>query len=303
MSSKMLAGLVAGGFGAALSIGLTLSAHFSPQLAYFLALALLFGLGALSGVLAAAWLDLPDYGRQQAAGAITGLVAASLTEVCDLILRLVFASISSASPTSVLANLLVSLLPAPDDVARILFMVIVNLLLYLVYLLIVIGISGAVASLVGRAKSAEALQALLDAQQHPLPRDPLGKTWWTRPCCRSCARNILLLSMKSRLSRCLSGSSAARPPEERRLTNHILPPEIAALRRAQCRPMSRILPPEIAIPSLEGQRAALSLESRARLGEPHLALCPAGQPLACVHHPMRSGPGHEIRTNIWTHFL
>lgn len=172
MSSKMLAGLMAGGFGAALSIGLTLSAHFSPQLAYFLALGLLFGLGALSGVLAAAWLDLLDYGRQSAAGAIVGLIAASLTEVCDLILRLLFASISSASPTSVLANLAVSRLPAPDDVARILFMVVVNLLLYLIYLLIVIGISSAVASLAGRRKDVEALQALLDAYQRPLPRDP-----------------------------------------------------------------------------------------------------------------------------------
>jgi hypothetical protein len=171
MSSKMLAGLVAGGFGAALSIGLTLSVHFSSQLTYFLAVILFFGLGALSGLLAAAWLDLPDYGHQQAAGAMAGLVAAALTEVSDLVLRLLFASISSASPTSVLSNLVMSRIPAPDDAARILFMVIINLLLYLLYILIVIGISGAVASLAGRAKTSEALQALLEAHQRPLPRD------------------------------------------------------------------------------------------------------------------------------------
>ncbi len=171
MSSKMLAGLVAGGFGAALSIGLTLSTHFSSQLAFFLAVVLLFGLGALSGIFAAAWLDLPDYGHQQAAGAIAGLVAAGLTEVSDLALRLLFASISSASPTSVLENLVISRLPAPDPAARILFVIIVNVLLYLLYVLIVVGMSGAVATFAGRAKSVEALQALLEVRQ-PVPDEP-----------------------------------------------------------------------------------------------------------------------------------
>jgi hypothetical protein len=175
MSSKMLAGLVAGGFGAALAIGLTLSTSFSSQLAYFLALALLFGLGALSGILATAWLDLADYGHQPAAGALAGLVASGLTEICDLILRLVFASISKASPTSMLANLVLARMPAPDGAAYFTFLVLVNVLLYLLYLLIVTGISGAVASFVGRAKSLEALHALLEAQQRPLPRDPAGE--------------------------------------------------------------------------------------------------------------------------------
>lgn len=165
MTSKMHAGLVAGGFGAALAIGLVLSAQFFPLLAYFLAVALLFGLGALSGVLAARWLDLNDYGRQHTAGAIAGLVAASLTEVADLILRLVFASISQPSPTSALANLILMRLPAPSPVAQMLFMILVNLLLYLLYLLVVIGISSAFASIAGRAKTVEALQTLLSTQQ------------------------------------------------------------------------------------------------------------------------------------------
>ena len=171
MSSKMLAGLAAGGFGAALSIGLTISSQFSPQLAYFLALAMLFGLGALSGVLAAAWLDLADYGRQPASGAIVGLIAAGLTEVADLVLRLLFATMSKASPTSTLANLLESRLPASSDAARILFMIIINLLLYLLYLLIVVGISSAVAGFAGRAKTAEALQDLLNVRQGLLSTD------------------------------------------------------------------------------------------------------------------------------------
>ncbi|HLW01764.1 MAG TPA: hypothetical protein VKT82_24125 [Ktedonobacterales bacterium] len=175
MSSKMLAGLVAGGFGAALAIGLTLSTSFSSELAYVLALALLFGLGMLSGLLATAWLDLADYGHQPAAGAIAGLVAAGLTEICDLILRLVFASISKTSPTSMLANLVLSRMPAPSDAAYLMFLVVVNVLLYLLYLLIVTGISSAVATFAGRAKSLEALSALLEAQQRPLPRDPLAE--------------------------------------------------------------------------------------------------------------------------------
>ncbi len=165
MSSKMLTGLMAGGFGAALAIGLVLSSHFSPQLAYFLALALLFGLGMLAGALAANRLDLADYGHQTAAGAFVGLVAAGVTEVTDLILRLVFATISKTSPTSVLANLLLARLPVSGETALFLLMVVVNLLLYLLYLLIVVGISGAMASFAGRAKTAEALQELLAARQ------------------------------------------------------------------------------------------------------------------------------------------
>jgi hypothetical protein len=172
MSSKMLAGLIAGGFGAALSIGLTLSPSFSSELASFLALALLFGLGVFSGVLAVGWLDLPDYGHQPAAGALAGLVAAGLTEVCDLLLRLVFASLRKTSPTSVLANLVLSRLPTPSDAARLFFLVLVNLLLYLLYALIVIGISAAIASFAGRSKSVEALEALLQGQQRLLSRDP-----------------------------------------------------------------------------------------------------------------------------------
>lgn len=171
MSSKMHAGLVAGGFGAALAIGLALSSHFSPVLAYFLSLGLLFGLGILSGVLAAHWLDLNDYGHQQAAGAIAGLVAAGLTEVADLVLRLVFASISESSPTSALANLILFRLPTPSAVAHVLFMVLINLLLYLIYLLTVIGISSAVASIAGRAKTVQSLQELFDAQQPPFFSD------------------------------------------------------------------------------------------------------------------------------------
>ncbi len=164
MSSKMLAGLAAGGVGAALAIGLVLSSHYSPLLAYFLALALLFGLGVFSGALAVRWLDLADYGQQHVAGAIAGLVAASLTEMADLVVRLLFASISAVSPTSALANLILSRLPASSR-AVLLFSMVVNVLLYLLYLLIVVGISSAIASFAGRAKSTEALQALLEEQQ------------------------------------------------------------------------------------------------------------------------------------------
>jgi hypothetical protein len=168
MSSKMHAGLVAGGFGAALAISLSLSSLLFPVAAAYLALALLFGLGVVSGVLAERWLDLTDYGRQQAAGAIAGLVAAGVTEVADLVLRLVFASLSKASPTTALANVILLRIPAPSDAARLIFVILINLLLYLLYLLIVIGISSAVASVAGRGKTVDALETLLEKRRRPL---------------------------------------------------------------------------------------------------------------------------------------
>ncbi|HEY7349334.1 MAG TPA: hypothetical protein VH599_13555 [Ktedonobacterales bacterium] len=171
MSLKMLAGLVAGGFGAALSIGLVLSSLSFPVLAAYLALALLFGLGLFSGVLAARWLDLADYGHQPSAGAFVGLVAAGVTEVIDLILRLVFAAINKASPTTVLSNFIVSRLPVSTQVAHIILLIIVNLILYLIYLLIVVAISSSVTSVVGRAKTAQALQTMLDAREQALLPD------------------------------------------------------------------------------------------------------------------------------------
>jgi hypothetical protein len=179
MSSKMLAGLVAGGFGAALSITFFLSSLVSPLLAYFLALVLLFGLGVLSGVLAARWLDLSDYGEQRSAGALAGLVAAGVTEVSDLALRLVLASISKASPTTVLSNIVVARLPTSRAVAVIVVMVITNLFLYLMYMLIVISISTIVANFAGRAKTPQALQAMLEGRQQlfsPQAADSPGET-------------------------------------------------------------------------------------------------------------------------------
>ncbi len=165
MSSKMLAGLIAGGFGAALSVALVFTEMLSPFYALLLMLTLLFGLGMLSGALAAAWLDLADYGRQSAVGALAGLVAGAVTEVCDLVLRLVWGLIGQSSPTNALSSLIVSRLPASTGAALIAFLVIVNLVLYLVYLLIVVGISGLTTSLVGRAKTPQALQALLGEEE------------------------------------------------------------------------------------------------------------------------------------------
>jgi len=165
MSSKMLAGLSAGGFGAALCVAQIFTALFSPFLAFLLTLALLFGLGALSGALAAAWLDLADYGRQSAVGALAGLVAGGVTEVCDLILRLVLGMIGQSSPTSALSSLIVSRLPASTGAALIAFLVIVNLVLYLMYLLMVVGISGLTTSLVGQAKTPQALKVLLGEEE------------------------------------------------------------------------------------------------------------------------------------------
>lgn len=176
MSSKMLAGLIAGGFGVALYVALIVSVSFSSLLAGCMTLALLLGLGVLAGALSASWLDLPDYGQQTSAGAFSGLVAAGITELCDLAFRLVMVAIGKPNPMNVISNLLVSRLPTDTEVAFILLLVIVNLLLYLIYLLVVVGISGLTAGLAGQAKSAEARTALIAAQEAEafpnMPADP-----------------------------------------------------------------------------------------------------------------------------------
>lgn len=186
MSSKMLAGLIAGGFGVALYIALIVSVSFSPLLTGCLALALFLGLGTLSGAFSAAWLELPDYGQQTSAGALSGLVAAGITELCDLAFRLVMVAIGKPNPTNLVSNVIVSRLPVGTEVAFILLLVVVNLLLYLIYLLLVVGISGLTAGIVGSAKSHEALKAMIAAQeQAALPgmpaspdEEPLDPALW-----------------------------------------------------------------------------------------------------------------------------
>jgi hypothetical protein len=163
MSSKMLAGVVAGGFGVVFYIALVLSANFSGLLAFILAMFLLFGLGVLAGALSAAWLELDDYGEQASSGALSGLVAAGIVEACDLLLRLLLAAVGKPNPTNLLSNLLTSRLPNINQAAYLFLVVVVNLLLYLIYLLIMVGMSGLSASILGRAKDAEALQAIVAA--------------------------------------------------------------------------------------------------------------------------------------------
>ena len=168
MSSKMRAGLTAGGFGAALYIALILSFSFSSFFVPFLLIALFFGLGVLAGALAAAWLDLADYGDQPSAGAFAGFIAAGVTELCDLVLRLVLAAIGKSSPTNVISNLLISRLPLETRVAFILFLIVINLVLYIMYLLIVVSISTLAAGILGRAKNTAALAAMMSAQEQSI---------------------------------------------------------------------------------------------------------------------------------------
>jgi hypothetical protein len=167
MSSKMLAGVVAGGFGVVFYIALVLSANFSGLLAFLLAMFLLFGLGVLAGAFSAAWLELDDYGEQASAGALSGLVAGGIVEVCDLLLRLALAAVGKPNPTNLLSAQLTARLPNINQAAYFTLVVVVNLLLYLIYLLIMVGMSGLAARIFGRAKDAEALQAMV-AVNEPL---------------------------------------------------------------------------------------------------------------------------------------
>lgn len=173
MSSKMLAGVVAGGFGVVLYIALIFSDLFSALLALFLALVLLLGPGVLAGALSGAWLELDDYGQQASAGTLSGLVAAGILEVCDLLFRLALAAIGKPNPTNLISNLLVSRVPNGSETIYLLLVVVINLLLYLVYLLVMVGISGVTANLVGRSKDTEALQAIIAANAPP-PLDTPG---------------------------------------------------------------------------------------------------------------------------------
>ncbi len=165
MSSKMFAGLVAGGFGIALYVTSLFVALFSPLLGILLALALPPVLGVMAGVLTARWLDLEDYGHQSSAGALAGFIAAVATAVWDVVMRVVMALIDKATPSDALIRLVLSRLPASRAMLLILVLIIISLLLYLTYIMLIVGISALTASLAGYGKDVETLHAILAAQE------------------------------------------------------------------------------------------------------------------------------------------
>jgi hypothetical protein len=170
MSSKMRAGLIAGGFFvgfAALGIGLL---NVLPSLAIvFIAIVSLldfFGVGIVSGILAANWLDLEDYGSQFAAGGFAGAIASLVVNAGNLGFTALLFLVHKPNPTDAYTQLgLSSSLSLTGQAVIIIVQVVVRVLLLLVYMIISLLISGVTTRIVASGKSIQALQAIIDAQE------------------------------------------------------------------------------------------------------------------------------------------
>jgi hypothetical protein len=194
MSSKMRAGLIAGGFGAALDVARVLSPHLTgilPDslvllLALILAVLEVFCLGIFSGALAAIWLDLEDYGHQFAAGGFAGAIAALVVMASDTLLSFILLQVPQDQPDTVAMQSLfsrASLAGQVITVVTILIIVVVVLLAALIYMIITLLISGMTTRIGAAGKGVEALQAMIAAQEAqarqgagmpPPPTDEVG---------------------------------------------------------------------------------------------------------------------------------
>lgn len=169
MSSKMRAGLIAGGFFVgflAVAIGLL---KIVPSLAIVLialaGLLDLFGVGIVSGILAAIWLDLEDYGSQFAAGGFAGAIASLVVYAGNIGLTGLLLLIHQSNPADTYTLLGLSSLPLGGLVLIILIQVIVRLLLFLVYMVVSLVISGLTTRIVASGKSIKAVQAMIAARE------------------------------------------------------------------------------------------------------------------------------------------
>lgn len=170
MSSKMRAGLISGGFFvgfAAVAIGLL--NVLSPLAIVLIALVNLldiFGVGLLSGILAANWLDFEDYGSQFAAGGFAGAIASLVVNAGNLGFTGLLFLIHKPNPTDAYTQLgLSSSLSLTGQAVIIIVQVVVRVLLLLVYMVISLLISGATTRIVASRKSIAALQSIIDAQE------------------------------------------------------------------------------------------------------------------------------------------
>jgi hypothetical protein len=164
LSSKMLAGLLAGGLGVLLDVVLVSAFLWAPSFPLLLGIALLVGIGVLSGILSARWLDLDDYGRQKAIGVLAGLVAAWTVEAGDILLRVITNDLHKPNLTDQLYATIAAPLPG-SGVASLVVLVLVNLVIYLLYMVLVAGVSGLIASLFGRTKNQQALELAAQAKE------------------------------------------------------------------------------------------------------------------------------------------
>lgn len=176
MSSKMRAGLIAGGFGAAVDVARVLSPNLTGILPDSLVLLLtlvlavleVFCLGIFSGALAAIWLDMEDYGHQFAAGGFAGAIAALVVMGSDALLSFILLLLPQNQPATVATQSLfskASLFGQVITVVTILIVVIVALLAALVYMIITLLISGMTTRISAAGKGVEALQAMIAARE------------------------------------------------------------------------------------------------------------------------------------------
>lgn len=156
LSSKMFAGLLAGGLGILLDVVLVTAFLGTPTLALLLEMVLLLGIGMLAGILAIQWLDPADLGRQKSVGALAGLVAACIVEAGDILLRVITNALHKPNLTDQLYAAVVTPLPSTGATAKLL-LVLVNVLMYLIYIIVTAGIAGAAAEVFGNRR-AEQLQ-------------------------------------------------------------------------------------------------------------------------------------------------
>lgn len=170
MSSKMRAGLIAGGFFvgfAAVGIGLL---NVLPSLAIvFIAVVNLldfFGVGIVAGILAANWLEFEDYGNQFAAGGFAGAIASLVVNAGNIGFTGLLFLIHKPNPTDAYTQLnLSSSLSLTGQALLIIIQVVVRLLLLLVYMIVSLLVSGVTTRVVASGKSLEALQAIIEAQE------------------------------------------------------------------------------------------------------------------------------------------
>jgi hypothetical protein len=191
MSSKMRAGLIAGGFGAALDVARVLSPNLTgilPEslvllLTLLLALLEFFGLGIFAGALAAIWLDMEDYGHQFAAGGFAGAIAALVVMVSETLLSFLLLLTPQGQSSTFVTQSLFSRASLTGQVISISIVVVVAVLAVLVYMIITLVMGGLTALVVASGKSVAALQSIIAARETqarqgdglaPPPNDELG---------------------------------------------------------------------------------------------------------------------------------
>ncbi len=158
LSSKMFAGLLAGGLGILLDVLLVTALLGVPAFALIVEVVLLLGVGMLAGILAILWLDPEDDGGQKSAGGLAGLVAACTVEAGDILLRIITDALHKPNLTDQLYASIIASIPGTGIASKVL-LILVNVLSYLLYIIVTAGVAAAAAEVFGNRRSHQALKA------------------------------------------------------------------------------------------------------------------------------------------------